>query len=88
MLTAPTETITLTHKGEMTTMDTQINYSDHMMLQRQQCLLSLGKEFGFGKDIYEFCTDGVLDHTTTQGIKEAFKEYETQRSNQTNQIST
>ena len=88
MLTAPTETITLTHKGGMTMMDTQINYSDHMMLQRQQCLLSLGKEFGFGKDIYEFCTDWVLDHTTTQGIKEAFKEYETQRSNQTNQIST
>jgi len=87
MHTALTETITLTHKGGMTTMDTQINYSDEMMLHRRECLLSL-KEFGFGKDIYEFCTDWVLNHATTQGIKEAFKEYETQRPNQTNQIST
>ena len=71
----------------MTTMDTQINYSDEMMLYRRECLLSL-KEFGFGKDIYEFCTDWVLNHATTQGIKEAFKEYETQRSNQTNKNCT
>ena len=88
MHTALTETITFTHKGGMTTMDTQIDYSDGMMLQRQQCLLSLGYEFGFGKDVYEFCTDWVLDHTTTQGIKEAFREYETKRSNKTNQIGT
>ena len=87
MLIAPTKTITLTHKGGMTTMDTQINYSDDMMLHRQQCLLSL-KEFGFGKDIYEFCTDWVLNHDTTAGIREAFREYETQRPNQINQIST
>jgi|TARA_A100001388_G_scaffold135538_1_gene100438 hypothetical protein len=72
----------------MTTMDTQIDYSDNMMLQRQQCLLSLGYEFGFGRDVYEFCTDWVLDHTTTQGIKEAYKEYETQRPNQINQVGT
>ena len=58
------------------------------MLQRQQCLLSLGYEFGFGRDVYEFCTDWVLDHTTTQGIKEAYKEYETQRPNQINQVGT
>ena len=87
MLIAPTETITLTHKGEMTKMDTQINYSDEMMLQRRECLLSL-KEFGIGKDLYEFCTDWVLNHDSTTGIKEAFKEYETQRPNQINQIST
>ena len=68
-------------------MDTQINYSDEMMLYRRECLLSL-KEFGFGKDIYEFCADWVSNHDTTSGIKEAYKEYETQRSNQTNKIST
>ena len=67
-------------------MDTQINYSDDMMLYRQQCLLSL-KEFGFGKDIYEFCTDWVLNHDTTAGIKEAFREYETQRPDQTIKVS-
>ena len=87
MLTAPTETITLTHKGGMTTMDTQTNYSDDMMLYRQQCLLSL-KEFGFGKDIYEFCTDWVLNHDTTAGIREAFREYETQRPDQTIKVSS
>ena len=87
MHNALTETMTLTQKGGMTTMDTQINYSDEMMLYRRECLLSL-KEFGFGKDIYEFCTDWVLNHATTQGIKEAFKEYETQRSNQTNKNCT
>ena len=68
-------------------MDNQINYSDEMMLYRRECLLSL-KEFGFSKDIYEFCADWVLNHDSTSGIKEAFKEYETQRSNQTNKIST
>ena len=76
-----------THKEGMMTMDTQIDYTDEMLLQRQQCLLSL-KEFGIGKNLYEFCTDWVLNHDTTTGIKEAFKEYETQRPNQTNQIST
>ena len=84
---APTETITLTHKGGMMTMDTQTNYSDDMMLQRRECLLSL-KEFGFGKNIYEFCTDWVLNHDTTAGIKEAFREYETQRPDQTIKVST
>ena len=49
---------------------------------------TITKGIWFGKDIYEFCTDWVLNHATTQGIKEAFKEYETQRSNQTNQIDT
>ena len=39
-------------------MDTQINYSDEMMRFRRDAILSL-KEFGFGKDIYEFCTDSV-----------------------------
>ena len=87
MRTAPTETVPPIHKGEMTMMDTQINYSDDMMLHRQQCLLSL-KEFGFGKDIYEFCTDWVLNHDTTAGIREAFREYETQRSDQTFKVST
>ena len=48
MLTAPTETITLTHKGEMMMMDTQTNYSDDMMRLRRDAMLSL-KEFGFGK---------------------------------------
>ena len=87
MHTAPTETITLTHKGEMTTMDTQIDYSDDMMRRRRDAMLSL-KEFGFGRNLYEFCTDWVLNHESTTGIKEAFKEYETQRPNQINQIST
>jgi len=87
MLTAPTELITLTHKGEMTTMDTQIDYSDDMMRRRRDAMLSL-KEFGFGRNLYEFCTDWVLNHESTTGIKEAFKEYETQRPNQINQIST
>ena len=41
-----------------------------------------------GKDIYEFCSDWVLNHETTQAIREAFKEYETQRPNQINQITT
>ncbi len=53
-------------------MDTQTNYSDDMMLYRQQCLLSL-KEFGFGKDIYEFCTDWVLNHDTTARLKDQIK---------------
>ena len=87
MLTAPTETITLTHKGGMTTMDTQINYSDDMMRRRRDAVLSL-KEFGFGRNLYEFCADWVLNHDTTTGIKEAFKEYETQRPNQINQNGT
>jgi len=87
MHTAPTETVPHTHKGETTTMGTQIDYSDEMMLQRRECLLSL-KEFGIGKDLYEFCTDWVLNHDSTTGIKEAFKEYETKRPNQINQIST
>ena len=87
MHTAPTEIVPHTHKGETTTMGTQIDYSDEMMLQRRECLLSL-KEFGIGKDLYEFCTDWVMNHDSTTGIKEAFKEYETQRSNQTNKIST
>ena len=84
---APTETVPHTHKGETMTMGTQIDYSDEMMLQRRECLLSL-KEFGIGKDLYEFCTDWVMNHDSTTGIKEAFKEYETQRPNQINQIST
>ena len=46
------------------------------------------KEFGFGRNFYEFCADWVLNHDTTAGIKEAFKEYETQRPNQINQNST
>ena len=87
MRTAPTETVPHIHKGEMTMMDTQINYSDEMMRFRRDAILSL-KEFGFGKDIYEFCSDWVLNHETTQGIREAFKEYETKRPNQINQIST
>ena len=87
MLTAPTVLITLTHKGEMTTMDTQIDYSDDMMRRRRDAVLSL-KEFGFGRNLYEFCADWVLNHDTTTGIKEAFKEYETQRPNQINQNAT
>ena len=87
MLTALTETITLTHKGEMMMMDTQTNYSDDMMRLRRDAMLSL-KEFGFGKDIYEFCTDWILNHDTTAGIKEAFREYETQRPDQTIKVST
>ena len=87
MRTAPTETVPHIHKGGMTMMDTQINYSDDMMLQRRECLLSL-KEFGFGKNIYEFCTDWVLNHDTTAGIREAFREYETQRSDKTFKVST
>ena len=83
MLIAPTETITLTHKGEMTTMDTQIDYSDDMMRRRRDAVLSL-KEFGFGRNLYEFCADWVLNHDSTSGIKEAFMEYETQRTNQIN----
>ena len=72
---------------EMMTMDTQINYSDDMMRLRRDAILSL-KEFGFGKNIYEFCADWVLQHDTTHGIREAFKEYETKRPNQINQICT
>tara|TARA_B100000925_G_scaffold196122_1_gene148473 strand:+ start:92 stop:355 length:264 start_codon:yes stop_codon:yes gene_type:complete len=87
MHTALTETITLTHKGGMTTMDTQINYSDDMMRLRRDAILSL-KEFGFGRNIYEFCTDWVLNHDTTAGIREAFREYETQRSDKTFKVST
>ena len=87
MLTAPTETITLTHKGGMTMMDTQTNYSDDMMRLRRDAILSL-KEFGFGRNIYEFCTDWVLNHDTTAGIREAFREYETQRPNKTIKVST
>ena len=75
------------HKGEMMTMDTQIDYSDDMMRLRRDAILSL-KEFAFGKNIYEFCTDWVLQHDTTHGIREAFKEYETKRPNQINQICT
>ncbi len=75
------------HKGEMMTMDTQIDYSDDMMRLRRDAILSL-KEFGFGKNIYEFCADWVLQHDTTHGIREAFKEYETKRPNQINQICT
>ena len=87
MRTAPTETVPPIHKGEMTMMDTQINYSDEMMSLRRDAMLSL-KEFGFGKDIYEFCTDWVLNHDTTAGIREAFREYETQRSDKTFKVST
>ena len=65
----------------MTTMDTQIDYSDDMMRLRRDAMMSL-KEFGYGKRIYEFCTDWVLEHDSTVGIIEAFKEYETQRTNQ------
>tara|TARA_Y200000002_G_scaffold229853_1_gene189821 strand:- start:388 stop:642 length:255 start_codon:yes stop_codon:yes gene_type:complete len=82
-----TVTVQLIHKGEMTMMDTQIKYTDDMMRLRRDAFLSL-KEFGFGKNLYEFCTDWVLNHDTTQGIKEAFKEYETQGPNQINQIGT
>ena len=71
----------------MTMMDTQIDYSDDMMRRRRDAVLSL-KEFGFGRNLYEFCADWVLNHDNTQGIKEAFKEYETQRPNQTNQNCT
>ena len=42
------------------------------------------KEFGFGRNLYEFCADWVLNHDSTSGIKEAFMEYETQRTNQIN----
>ena len=83
MLTAPTVANQLTHKGEMMMMDTQINYSDDMMRRRRDAVLSL-KEFGFGRNLYEFCADWVLNHDTTSGIKEAFKKYETQRPNQIN----
>jgi hypothetical protein len=68
-------------------MDTQINYSDEMMRLRRDAILSL-KEFGFGKDIYEFCTDWVLNNDTTAGIREAFREYETKRPDQTIKVST
>ena len=71
----------------MMTMDTQINYSDDMMRLRRDAILSL-KEFGFGRNIYEFCTDWVLNHDTTAGIREAFREYETQRSDKTFKVST
>ena len=87
MRTAPTETVPHIHKGGMTMMDTQTNYSDDMMRLRRDAMLSL-KEFGFGKDIYEFCTDWILNHDTTAGIKEAFREYETQRPDQTIKVST
>ena len=69
------------------TKDTQINYSDDMMRLRRDAILSL-KEFGFGRNIYEFCTDWVLNHDTTAGIREAFREYETQRSDKTFKVST
>ena len=85
MRTEQMATIPLTQ--EMTMMDTQIDYSDDMMRRRRDAVLSL-KEFGFGKNLYEFCTDWVLNHDTTAGIKEAFREYETQRSDQTIKIST
>ena len=58
-----------------------------MMRLRRDAMLSL-KEFGFRKDIYEFCTDWILNHDTTAGIKEAFREYETQRPDQTIKVST
>ena len=74
-------------KGEMTMMDTQIKYTDDMMRRRRDAVLSL-KEFGFGRNLYEFCADWVLNHDNTQGIKEAFEAYETQRPNQTNQNCT
>ena len=67
----------------MTTMDTQIDYSDDMMRRRRDAVLSL-KEFGFGRNLYEFCADWVLNHDSNSGIKEAFVEYETQRTNQIN----
>ena len=35
---APTETVPHTHKGEMTMMDTQINYSDEMMSLRRDAI--------------------------------------------------
>ena len=80
MRTDQTDIVPHTHKGETMTMDTQISYSDEMMRLRRDAILSL-KEFGFGKNIYEFCADWVLNHDTTHGIQEAFKEYETQRPN-------
>ena len=64
-------------------MDTQISYTDDMMRRRRDAVLSL-KEFGFGRNLYEFCADWVLNNESTSGIKEAFKEYETQRPNQIN----
>ncbi len=54
-----------------------------MMRRRRDAVLSL-KEFGFGRNLYEFCADWVLNHDSTSGIKEAFMEYETQRTNQIN----
>ena len=45
-------------------MDTQIDYSDDMMRRRRDAMLSL-KEFGFGRNLYEFCTDWVLNHEST-----------------------
>ena len=87
MRTEQMETIPHIHKGEMMTMDTQIDYSDDMMRRRRDAVLSL-KEFGFGKNLYEFCTDWVLNHDTTAGIKEAFREYETQRPDQTIKVSS
>ena len=71
----------------MMTMDTQIDYSDDKMRLRRDALLSL-KEFGFGKNLYEFCTEWVLNHDTTAGIREAFREYETQRPNKIIEVST
>ena len=41
MRTEPTETVPPIHKGEMTMMDTQINYSDEMMSLRRDAILSL-----------------------------------------------
>ena len=87
MHTMQTKITQLILKGEMTMMDTQIKYTDDMMRLRRDAVLSL-KEFGFGRNLYEFCADWVLNHDSTQGIKEAFKEYETQRPNQINQIRT
>jgi len=87
MHTVQTKLTQLILKGEMTMMDTQIKYTDDMMRLRRDAVLSL-KEFGFGRNLYEFCADWVLNHDSTQGIKEAFKEYETQRPNQINQIRT
>jgi len=87
MLTVHLITVQHTHERRMMTMDTQINYSDDMMRLRRDAILSL-KEFGFGRNIYEFCTDWVLNHDTTAGIREAFREYETQRPNKIIEVGT
>ena len=64
-------------------MDTQIDYSDDMMRRSRDAVLSL-KEFGFGRNLYEFCADWILNNDANSCIKEAFMEYETQRANQIN----